>query len=200
MLEDLDLGQARRAQVRVVSRPGQRLSAGSGRPERGQSRGRRRCSDKFRNQSGRLVPVVPVLRQHSDYHQAAVSLTVVGYLRPADAAGATAARRSVRCASRRRRPRRSTTRDCHAGLRLVQRDRARGIRLPGVLPVGARAQGPERGSSGPEPTFHLWSLLGDLQVMENHFDEAYKAFDECVKLDPGRAASVPDAGILRSWN
>ena len=38
-----------------------------------------------------------------------------------------------------------------------------------------------------EPTFKLWSLLGDLQVMEKHFDEAYKAFSECVKLSPGEA-------------
>ncbi len=34
------------------------------------------------------------------------------------------------------------------------------------------------------PTFRLWSLLGDLQVMEKHFDEAYRAFTECTKLSP----------------
>jgi tetratricopeptide (TPR) repeat protein len=35
-----------------------------------------------------------------------------------------------------------------------------------------------------QPTFKLWSLLGDLQVMEKHFDEAYRAFTECTKLMP----------------
>jgi predicted Zn-dependent protease len=35
-----------------------------------------------------------------------------------------------------------------------------------------------------QPTFRLWSLLGDLQVMEKHFDEAYRAFSECTRLSP----------------
>ena len=35
-----------------------------------------------------------------------------------------------------------------------------------------------------EPTFRLWSLMGDLHVMENRFDEAEKAFAECVRLSP----------------
>lgn len=35
-----------------------------------------------------------------------------------------------------------------------------------------------------KPTFRLWSLLGDLQVMEKHFDEAYRAFIECTRLAP----------------
>jgi predicted Zn-dependent protease len=42
-------------------------------------------------------------------------------------------------------------------------------------------------SIGKEPTYKLWSLLGDLQVMEKHFDEAYKAFTECTKLSPSEA-------------
>jgi tetratricopeptide (TPR) repeat protein len=38
-----------------------------------------------------------------------------------------------------------------------------------------------------QPTFRLWSLLGDLQVIEKRFDEAYRAFTECVKLSPEEA-------------
>ena len=38
-----------------------------------------------------------------------------------------------------------------------------------------------------KPTFRLWSLLGDLQVMEKRFPDAYKAFSECVKLQPEQA-------------
>ncbi|HET6350048.1 MAG TPA: tetratricopeptide repeat protein [Candidatus Krumholzibacteria bacterium] len=35
-----------------------------------------------------------------------------------------------------------------------------------------------------EPSFKLWSLLGDLQVVEKRFHEAYKAFSVCVGLSP----------------
>jgi len=37
------------------------------------------------------------------------------------------------------------------------------------------------------PTFRLWSLLGDLHVMEKRYDEAYKAFTECARLSPDEA-------------
>ena len=35
-----------------------------------------------------------------------------------------------------------------------------------------------------EPTFRLWSLLGDLHVMENRYDQADTAFTECIRLNP----------------
>jgi predicted Zn-dependent protease len=35
-----------------------------------------------------------------------------------------------------------------------------------------------------EPTFRLYSLLGDLHFMEKRFEPAYEAFARCVELDP----------------
>jgi predicted Zn-dependent protease len=34
------------------------------------------------------------------------------------------------------------------------------------------------------PTFRLWSLLGDLHVMEERYELARAAFAECVRLNP----------------
>jgi Flp pilus assembly protein TadD len=35
-----------------------------------------------------------------------------------------------------------------------------------------------------EPTFRLWSLLGDLHVMQSRYAEAGGAFAECIRLNP----------------
>jgi Flp pilus assembly protein TadD len=37
------------------------------------------------------------------------------------------------------------------------------------------------------PTFRLWSLLGDLHVMEDRYAQAATAFEECIRLNPDEA-------------
>jgi predicted Zn-dependent protease len=118
----------------------------------------------------------------SDYREAAVALTVVGYLRPltrqeqiqlgdlyaaveAPAAAAgyySAATRDSASAS-------EFERVASAYLASYQSEQALS-----VLEEGLKAA----------PTFRLWSLLGDLHVMENRYEEAEKAFAECVRLEP----------------
>jgi predicted Zn-dependent protease len=118
----------------------------------------------------------------SDYHQAAVALTVVGYLRPltrqeqlqlgdlyaaveAPAAAAgyySAATQDTASASEIERV---------ASAYLASYQSAEALK---VLEQGLQD----------EPTFRLWSLLGDLHVMENRYDQAQAAFAECVRLSP----------------
>jgi tetratricopeptide (TPR) repeat protein len=120
----------------------------------------------------------------SDYRQAAVSMTILGYLRPltrqeqlqlgdlyaAVEAPAVAAEHYA-IATQDSASSSELERVASAYLASYQSDRALTI-----LNEGLKKQ----------PTFQLWSLLGDLQVMEKRFDEAYKAFDQCVKLDPDK--------------
>ena len=118
----------------------------------------------------------------SNYQQAAVSLTVVGYLRPLtrqehmqlgdlysaiDAPAAAADHYTV------------ATRDSTSS---NEAERVASAFMASYQPDSALVV--LNKSIGKEPTYKLWSLLGDLQVMEKHFDEAYKAFNECVKLSP----------------
>jgi tetratricopeptide (TPR) repeat protein len=118
-----------------------------------------------------------------DYRQAAIALTVTGYLRPlsrqetlqlgdlyaavdAPAAAAgfyTAAAGDSATAS-------EVERIASAYLASYQTDAALA-----VLEKGIRTA----------PTLRLWSLLGDLHVMEKRFEPAYNAFAECVRLSPG---------------
>jgi predicted Zn-dependent protease len=118
----------------------------------------------------------------SDYHQAAVSLTVVGYLRPltrpeqlqlgdlyaaveapAVAAGYySAATQDTASAG-------EIERVASAYLASYQSEEALKILEAGIV------QG---------PTFRLWSLLGDLHVMEERYELARAAFAECVRLNP----------------
>jgi predicted Zn-dependent protease len=118
---------------------------------------------------------------NSDYHQAAVALTVVGYLRPltrqeqlqlgdlyaaveAPAAAAgyySAATQDSASAS-------EIERVASAYLASYQSDEALKVLEQGLKD---------------EPTFRLWSLLGDLHVMENRYDQAEAAFTECVRLN-----------------
>ncbi len=118
----------------------------------------------------------------SDYHQAAVALTVVGYLRPltrqeqlqlgdlyaaveAPAAAAnyySSATQDTASAS-------EVERVASAYLASYQSDEALKVLEQGIAD---------------EPTFRLWSLLGDLHVMESRYGEAEKAFAECVELNP----------------
>jgi predicted Zn-dependent protease len=118
----------------------------------------------------------------SDYRQAAVSLTIVSYLRPltreeemqlgslyaAVDAPAAAASYYASAASDSARAE-EVERIASAYLASFQPDEALK-----VLDEGLRKM----------PTFRLWSLLGDLQVTEKRFDEAYRAFTECTKLAP----------------
>jgi tetratricopeptide (TPR) repeat protein len=120
-----------------------------------------------------------------DYRQAAIALTVTGYLRPltpreemqlgdlyaaigapavaanyyTSATGDTAAAPEVE-------------RIASAYLASYQTDAALQ-----VLEAGIRA----------EPTFRLWSLLGDLHVMEKRFEDGYQAFVECTRIEPDEA-------------
>ena len=118
----------------------------------------------------------------SDYHQAAIALTVVGYLRPlsrqeqlqlgdlyaaveAPAAAAgyySEATQDTASAS-------EIERVASAYLASYQSDEALII-----LEKGLREH----------PTFRLWSLLGDLHVMEERYAQAEKAFAECIKMNP----------------
>ena len=118
----------------------------------------------------------------SDYHQAAVALTVVGYLRPlsrqeqlqlgdlyaaveAPAAAAgyySEATQDTASAS-------EIERVASAYLASYQSNEALA-----VLEKGLREH----------PTFRLWSLLGDLHVMEERYDQAQHAFEECIKMNP----------------
>jgi predicted Zn-dependent protease len=118
----------------------------------------------------------------SDYHQAAVALTVVGYLRPlsrqeqlqlgdlyaaveAPAAAAgyySEATQDTASAS-------EVERVASAYLASYQSKEALE-----VLEKGLREH----------PTFRLWSLLGDLHVMEERYDQAQHAFEECIRMNP----------------
>lgn len=120
-----------------------------------------------------------------DYRQAAIALTVTGYLRPltkqeqmqlgdlyaaidAPAVAAnyytTAAEDSASASA--------VERIASAYLASYQTEQALH-----VLEDGIRAH----------PTFRLWSLLGDLHVMEKRFEPAYDAFAECSTLSPEEA-------------
>lgn len=118
----------------------------------------------------------------TNYQQAAVSLTVVGYLRPLtrqehmqlgdlysaiDSPAAAAEHYTV------------ATQD---SVSAAEAERVASAFMASYQPDSALVVLNKTISK--EPTFKLWSLLGDLQVMEKHFDEAYKAFSECVKLSP----------------
>lgn len=118
----------------------------------------------------------------SDYHQAAVALTVVGYLRPltrqeqlqlgdlyaaveAPAAAAgyySAATQDTASAG-------EVERVASAYLASYQSEAALKVLEQGIQD---------------EPTFRLWSLLGDLHVMESRYEQAEAAFAECVRLKP----------------
>jgi predicted Zn-dependent protease len=118
----------------------------------------------------------------SDYHQAAVSLTVVGHLRPltrqeqlqlgdlyaaieAPAAAAgyySSATEDTASAG-------EIERVASAYLASYQSEEALKILEAGI-------------HSG--PTFRLWSLLGDLHVMESRYAQAEAAFKECTLLNP----------------
>ncbi len=118
----------------------------------------------------------------ADYHQAAVSLTVVGYLRPltrqeqlqlgdlyAAVEAPAAAAGYYSSATQDSASAGEVERVASAYLASYQSEEALK-----VLEQGIQA----------EPTFRLWSLLGDLHVMENRYDQAEAAFAECVRLNP----------------
>jgi tetratricopeptide (TPR) repeat protein len=120
----------------------------------------------------------------SNYQQAAVALTVVGYLRPLtgqehkqlgdlysaiDSPAAAAEHYNV------------AVRDSSSG---ADPERIASAYMASFQPDSALVVLNKNLSEA--PTFQLWSLLGDLQVMEKHFDDAYKAFSECVKLSPDK--------------
>lgn len=120
----------------------------------------------------------------SNYQQAAVALTVVGYLRPLtgqehkqlgdlysaiDSPAAAAKHYNV------------AVKDSSSG---ADPERIASAYMASFQPDSALVVLNKNLSQA--PTFQLWSLLGDLQVMEKHFNEAYKAFSECVKLSPDK--------------
>jgi tetratricopeptide (TPR) repeat protein len=121
----------------------------------------------------------------SNYRQAAVSLTIVSYMRPltrqeqlqlgdlyAAVDAPAAAAEHYATATRDSASAGEIERVASAYLASYQHDLALK-----VLDEGLKSQ----------PTFQLWSLLGDLQVMEKRFPEAYRAFTECAKLSPEKA-------------
>ena len=118
----------------------------------------------------------------SDYHQAAVALTVVGYLRPlsrqeqlqlgdlyaaVEAPAAAAGYYSE--ATQDTASANEIERVASAYLASYQSDEALAI-----LEKGLREH----------PTFRLWSLLGDLHVMEERYAQAEAAFAECITMKP----------------
>lgn len=120
----------------------------------------------------------------NNYREAAVSLTIVSYLRPLT------------------RQEQLQLGDLYAAVEtpavaaehyaIATQDSASSSDLERVASAYLASYQPDRAlkvlNEGlkTKPTFQLWSLLGDLQVMEKRFDEAYKAFDQCVKLDPDK--------------
>jgi len=119
---------------------------------------------------------------NSDYHQAAVALTVVGYLRPltrqeqlqlgdlyaaVEAPAAAAGYYS------------SATQDSASATEIERVASAYLASYQSEEALKVLEQGIEQA-----PTFRLWSLLGDLHVMENRYAQAEAAFSECIKLNP----------------
>jgi predicted Zn-dependent protease len=121
----------------------------------------------------------------SNYREAAIALTILGYLRPltrreqfnlgdlyAAIEAPAAAAHHYASAAQDSAAAEEIERVASAYLASYQSDEALQ-----VLDRGLKQK----------PTYRLWSLLGDLQVMEKRFSEAYRAFGECVKLQPGEA-------------
>ncbi|HEX5133505.1 MAG TPA: tetratricopeptide repeat protein [Candidatus Krumholzibacteria bacterium] len=117
-----------------------------------------------------------------DYRQAAIALTITGYLRPlseselmqlgdlyAAIKAPAAAAGYYKAATGETATASEVERIASAYLASYQPDSALT-----VLEAGIRT----------EPTFRLWSLLGDLHVMEKRFEPAYNAFLECSRLSP----------------
>lgn len=138
--------------------------------------------DKFQGNPDAWYLAFQFYATTSNYQQAAVALAVVGYLRPLtrqehmqlgdlysaiDAPAAAAEHYTV------------ATRDSTSS---TEAERVASAFMASYQPDSALVV--LNKSIEKEPTVKLWSLLGDLQVMEKHFDEAYKAFSECVKLSP----------------
>jgi predicted Zn-dependent protease len=118
----------------------------------------------------------------SDYHQAAVALTVVGHLRPltrqeqlqlgdlyAAIEAPAAAAGYYWAATEDSASAGEIERVASAYLASYQSEEALKILEAGI-------------HSG--PTFRLWSLLGDLHLMENRYAQAEAAFKECARLNP----------------
>ena len=118
----------------------------------------------------------------NNYRQAAVSLTIVSYLRPltrqeqlqlgdlyAAVEAPAAAAEHYASATADSASAGEVERVASAYLASYQADEALKVLDKGLKEM---------------PTFRLWSLLGDLQVMEKNFDDAYRAFTECTKLSP----------------
>jgi tetratricopeptide (TPR) repeat protein len=117
-----------------------------------------------------------------DYRQAAIALTITGYLRPltkqermqlgdlyaaieVPAAAAdyyTSATDDSESAT-------DVERIASAYIASYQTDAALAVLTEGIQN---------------SPTFRLWSLLGDLHVMQKEFQRAYEAFEQCVALSP----------------
>ena len=112
----------------------------------------------------------------SNYRQAAVSLTIVSYLRPLtreeqlQLGDLYAAAEHYASAVQDSASAGEVERVASAYLASYQAEQALKVLDKGLKEM---------------PTFRLWSLLGDLQVMEKHFQEAYRAFTECTRLSPG---------------
>jgi tetratricopeptide (TPR) repeat protein len=138
--------------------------------------------DKYPNNADVRYLAFQFYASTANYQQAAISLTVVGYLRPLTSqehkqlgdlysaidSPAEAAKHYTAAA-----------RDSSSG---TEAERVASAYMASFQPDSALVVLNKNLSQA--PTFKLWSLLGDLQVMEKHFDEAYKAFSECVKLSP----------------
>jgi predicted Zn-dependent protease len=118
----------------------------------------------------------------NNYRQAAVSLTIVSYLRPltrqeqlqlgdlyAAVEAPAAAAEHYASATRDSASAGEVERVASAYLASYQAEQALEVLDKGLKEM---------------PTFRLWSLLGDLQVMEKNFGDAYRAFTECTKLSP----------------
>jgi tetratricopeptide (TPR) repeat protein len=138
--------------------------------------------DRFSTQADTWYLAFQYYASVSDYRQAAIALTMTGYLRPltrqeeiqlgdlysAIEAPAAAADRYA------------TALSDSAGPREIERMAS--AYLASHQPEAA-LEVLERGIKR-EPTFRLWSLLGDLHVMEDRFGPAYSAFEEASRLDP----------------
>jgi tetratricopeptide (TPR) repeat protein len=123
----------------------------------------------------------------SDYRQAAIALTVVGYLRPLT------------------HEERMMLGDIYNALEIPARA---GMYYEEAIAGAGTSQEYERLASAHlaaydfeaaeqtlkkalenDPTVRLWSLLGDLYFMRKDYEQAYRAFEKCAALDPefGRA-------------
>jgi tetratricopeptide (TPR) repeat protein len=123
----------------------------------------------------------------NDYRQAAVALTVVGYLRPLTHSEQTTLGDLYNALEIPARASVMYSQAVAEGGTSKEYERLASAHLASYNYEAARATLEKAIEKG--PTVRLWSLLGDLHYMQKDYQQAYRAFQKCAELDPeyGRA-------------